>query len=93
MSVQPVSESLESQVNRLADAILAMYPDEPGRGDPVHGEGAVDVAIRLLTRHKAEDDGLALCGICGDPIGEDEPMAHDVEVGATHRSHYGDELG
>lgn len=38
-----------SEVDRLAQFILANYSHEIGRGDPAHGEGAVDVAIRLLT--------------------------------------------
>jgi hypothetical protein len=40
------NEPLDSQIHRLADCILAHYPAEPGRGG---SEGAVDVAIRLLT--------------------------------------------
>ena len=38
-----LNETLESQVKRLADVIMAEIPGEPSRS-----EGAVDTAIRLL---------------------------------------------
>jgi hypothetical protein len=41
------NEPLDHQITRLADCILTHFPEEPGRGG---SEGAVDVAIRLLTR-------------------------------------------
>ena len=37
-----------TQCEHLATYILENYPQEVGRGDPVHGESAVSVAIRLL---------------------------------------------
>jgi hypothetical protein len=37
-------ESLESQVQRLADFIVEFVP-----GEPSQSEGAIDTAIRLLT--------------------------------------------
>jgi hypothetical protein len=40
------------QVNALADFLLKEYPDEIGKGDPVHGESAMEVAIRLLTKRE-----------------------------------------
>ena len=43
----------EQQTTRLANYLMEAWPDEIGAGDPVHGEGAVDVAIRLLKRLKA----------------------------------------
>ena len=42
------------EIDRLANFLLKEYPDEPGKGNPVHGESAVDVAIRLLTKKKSE---------------------------------------
>jgi chromosome segregation ATPase len=38
-----------SEINRLADFILKYYGHEIGLGNPIEGESAVDVAIRLLT--------------------------------------------
>jgi chromosome segregation ATPase len=38
-----------SEINRLADFILKYYGQEIGLGNPIEGESAVDVAIRLLT--------------------------------------------
>jgi hypothetical protein len=38
-----------SEINRLADFILKYYSQEIGLGNPIEGESAVDVAIRLLT--------------------------------------------
>jgi hypothetical protein len=40
------------EIDRLADFLLQEFPDEIGLGDPVSGESAVDVAIRLLRRLK-----------------------------------------
>jgi hypothetical protein len=37
------------EIDRLANFILANYSHEIGVGDPVNGESAVDVAIRLLS--------------------------------------------
>lgn len=49
--IEPASVAAEtaSELDRLSQFILAHYPDEPGRGDPEHGETTIDVAIRLLT--------------------------------------------
>lgn len=41
--LEPEGESLDSQIQRLGDFILAEIPGEPGES-----EGAVDTAIRLL---------------------------------------------
>lgn len=41
---------LNSEINRLAEFISLNYRDEIGKGDPVNGESAVDVAIRLLKK-------------------------------------------
>jgi hypothetical protein len=38
-----------NEINRLADFILKYYGQEIGLGNPIEGESAVDVAIRLLT--------------------------------------------
>lgn len=54
--VWPNAEPLEiglaksPEIDKLAGFILAHFADEIGAGDPVHGESAVDVAIRLLGR-------------------------------------------
>lgn len=40
----------EEEIGRLADFFLKNYSDEIGVGDPAHGESAVDMAIRLLTK-------------------------------------------
>lgn len=49
---KPPAESLYSQIDRLARCILEVFPDEPGKGPLPWGEGAVDVAIRLIRRLK-----------------------------------------
>lgn len=41
-------QQLGIQIDKLAEFLLANYPDEIGAGDPVNGESAVEVAIRLL---------------------------------------------
>ena len=43
-----------AEIDRLAKYILRVCPDEPGKGDPKHGESAVDVAIRLIGELKGE---------------------------------------
>ena len=40
----------KKEIGRLASFLLTNYLDELGKGDPVHGESAVDVAIRLLSK-------------------------------------------
>lgn len=45
------NESLESQIGRLANFILAEVPEEPSRS-----EGAVDTAIRIIRRLQRESD-------------------------------------
>ena len=45
-----VERNAERSIERLADFLLSHYPDEIGRGNPVKGESAVEVAIRLLAR-------------------------------------------
>lgn len=45
---------LASQIDQLAEFILTSYPDEIGAGDPVNGESAVEVAIRLLQPKEEE---------------------------------------
>jgi DNA-binding transcriptional regulator YhcF (GntR family) len=47
-----VSLKPKTDIDRLADAIFDYFPDEIGKGDFKTGEGAVDVAIRLLTQQK-----------------------------------------
>lgn len=47
--VEPKSESLSSQIERLGAFILAEVP-----GEPSQNEGAVDCAIRLLSKKKAK---------------------------------------
>lgn len=48
-----MTDDTRDQIGRLADYLMSHFPDEIGAGDPVHGEGAVDVAIRLLSRLEA----------------------------------------
>jgi len=43
-----------NEIDRLANYLLKHFPHEIGRGDPIHGESAVDVAIRLLTMLKED---------------------------------------
>lgn len=50
-----MSETASEQVDRLAQTIMEICPDEIGVGDPDHGEGAVDVAIRLIQRTHVQD--------------------------------------
>ena len=45
---------MNQEIDRLADFLLKNYPNEIGKGDFVHGESAVDVAIRLLSKRKKE---------------------------------------
>jgi len=45
-------KNTNKEIDRLADFLLKHYSDEIGKGDPVHGESAVDVAIRLLSPRK-----------------------------------------
>ena len=40
----------EGEIDRLANYLLTTWSSEIGVGDPIHGESAVDVAIRLLER-------------------------------------------
>ena len=47
MSDNPAVESEKTEVQRLADWILANCPEQIGEGNPI-GESAVDVAIRLM---------------------------------------------
>lgn len=54
---------------RLAGYLLEYWADEIGAGDPVHGESAVDVAIRLLDRLREYEASLgrlhkSLDGVC-----------------------------
>lgn len=42
----------EQEIERLASYLLKHHEDEIGRGDPVNGESAVDVAIRLIEEKK-----------------------------------------
>lgn len=37
-----------SEIDRLAKWILANCPEEIGKGNPITGESAVDVAIRMM---------------------------------------------
>lgn len=39
----------DPEIGRLAEFLMKYYPDTLGEGDPIHGESAVDVAIRLLS--------------------------------------------
>ncbi len=41
---------MKSEIDRLAAFLHKRFESEIGSGDPAHGESAVDVAIRLLTR-------------------------------------------
>lgn len=50
----------EEEIGRLADFFLKNYPDDIGVGDPAHGESAVDMAIRLLTKTTIELRNLAV---------------------------------
>jgi hypothetical protein len=42
-------QRVSNEIDRLAEHLLLNYPGEIGKGDPVNGESAVDVAIRLLS--------------------------------------------
>ncbi len=42
---------LESQIDQLSNCVLKHFADEIGLGDPVRGEGACAVAVRLLERY------------------------------------------
>jgi hypothetical protein len=44
----------KDQINKLASYLLAEWEGDIGKGDPIHGEGAVDCAIRLLKKVKIE---------------------------------------
>lgn len=42
----------KEEIERLSLWILNNIPEEIGVGDPIKGESAVDVAIRILTYYK-----------------------------------------
>jgi hypothetical protein len=44
-------EHVESQLDSLARFLMEQYPNEIGKTEDPHGEGAVECAIRLL-RHR-----------------------------------------
>jgi hypothetical protein len=46
------------EIDRLAKYLMENYPNEIDKGDPVHSESAVDVAIRLLDRFKIIKDNF-----------------------------------
>jgi len=58
-----------AEIDRLAEFLMRYYQDDIGTGDPVHGESAVDVAIRLLSenivRQIVRDFGDSLTHIVG----------------------------
>jgi hypothetical protein len=43
-------QQVNNEIDRLAQYLLINHPDEIGKGNPVHGESAVDIAIRLLSK-------------------------------------------
>lgn len=45
-----------TEIDRLAAFILRYYPHEIGVGNFQHGESAVDVAIRLLSKEEEKED-------------------------------------
>jgi len=54
MNEQELERSCKEQIDDLAKFIMRVCPDEIGVGDPVHGESAVEVAIRLIGELKGE---------------------------------------
>jgi len=57
----PDCKFLEAQIDKLAKCILEHYQHEIGAGNPVHGEGACEVAVRLLERQALQPQGT--CGL------------------------------
>lgn len=56
------------EIARLTNYLMKAWPDEIGTGDPVRGESAVDVAIRLLRKVEdkkaGSDEGCGCLFIC-----------------------------
>jgi hypothetical protein len=46
------------EIDRLAKYLMENFPNGIDKGDPVHSESAVDVAIRLLDRFKIIKDNF-----------------------------------
>lgn len=59
--------SAQTEIDRLAGFLLKHHANEIGAGDPVNGESAVDVAIRLLQRNLTPiaGDRASICCNCG----------------------------
>ena len=53
---------LEGQVDRLGNCVMKHFSREIGMGDPVHGEGACDVAVRMLQRYAGTLDEMKEAG-------------------------------
>lgn len=68
-----MSESLESQVARLADFIAAHVP-----GEPSQSEGAVDTALRILAKHYGPNAGPNALVFSDAPPGVAERIAEAV---------------
>jgi len=50
----------EKEIERLAEFLAQHFPRELGMGNHVHGESAVDVAIRLLSPETKEERGTEI---------------------------------
>jgi len=50
--------SENKEIDRLAKYLMENFPNEIDKGDPVHNESAIDVAIRLLGRLKIIKDNF-----------------------------------
>ena len=69
----------DDQIDLLANYIMAHCPFEIGGGDPRHGEGAVEVAIRLMGRMAdGIERALHELGVPGE--GYPAPVANAVEI-------------
>ena len=69
----------ETQTGLLANYIMAHCPFEIGRGDPEHGEDAVEVAVRLMQRiADGIDRALLELGVPGENY--PAPAATAVEI-------------
>ena len=50
-----IEQACTKEIERLGQFILNELSDEIGRGNPVNGESAVDIAIRLMKEFKSYD--------------------------------------
>ena len=70
----------EKQIEQLGAHILGECPEQIGRGDPVNGEGAVEIAKRVINEHKlmrvAIGEAMSEIGVPGQDYPANIANAH-----------------